>query len=198
MYDNTTLRILGQIYIDENKGIHKREIARKLKLTMPSVDNSLKKIDSIIKKQKSGNQIKFYLDYSKEALTPSISDVEYLRLEKLPAKIRLAVKNFLQELKEKPIIAVIFGSYARGDYTLNSDIDILLVFQKSTDSKEIENTAKKISMNTNTKIAPVYVDYMQFKESFHDNTKEFFRNLKNEKIILIGMEWWRQLKHEEA
>ena len=195
MYDITTLKILGQIYI--NPGIHKREISRKLRLTMPSVDNSIRKIDKIVKKQKSGNQIKFYIDYSKEALTPAISEVEYLRLEKLPSKINIAVKSFLQELKEKPLIALIFGSYARGDYTRDSDIDLLLVFQKSANSNEIENIAKKISMNTNTKISPVYLDYNSFKKSFHDPTKEFFKNIKKERIVLLGMEWWRQLQHEE-
>jgi len=196
MYNSTTLRLLEQIYLSQ--GIHKREIARKLKLTMPSIDNSLKKIDKIIKKQKAGNQIRFYLDYSKEALAPALSEVEYLRIERLPSKIKIAIRKFLQELKEKPIIVLIFGSYARGDYTAISDIDILLIFQKTADSEELENTAKKISMNTNTRINPVYLDYGSFKKSFHDSTKEFFRNIKKEKIIISGMEWWRQLQNEEA
>ena len=196
MYDTTTLKVLRQIYV--NPGIHKREISRKIRLTMPSVDNSLKKISGIVKMQKSGNQIKFYVNYSKESLIPALSEVEYLRLEELPSKVKIAVKSFIQELKEKPLIALIFGSYARGNYTPNSDIDILLVFQKQADSSGIERTAKKISMNTNTKISPVYLDYDSFKMSFHDSTKEFFRNIKKESIIVIGMEWWGQLKHEEA
>ena len=107
-------------------------------------------------------------------------------------------RSFLKELKDKPIIALIFGSYTNGTYTMESDIDILLVFQKIDDSKHIENTAKKIGMKTNTQLNPIYLDYNSFKELFHNPTKEFFKKLKIDKIIIIGIEWWRQLNDEEA
>ena len=196
MYDKTEIRILELIYL--NPGIHKRELSKQLKLGMPSIDYGLKKISRLIKQKKSGNQINYFLDYSKEEFTSSLNIVEYLRFERLPAKVRLAINDFLKELSEKPIIVVIFGSYASGNYTKNSDIDILLVFQKIEDSKKIENTAKKISMKTNTQLNPVYLSYQEFKESFHNSTKEFFKKLKKDKIILTGIEWWRQLVYEEA
>ena len=196
MYDKTEIRILEQIYL--SPGIHKRELSKRLKLGMPSIDYGLKKISKLLKQKKSGNQVNYFLDYSKEELTPSLNAVEHSRFEKLPAKARLAVNDFLKELSEKPIIAVLFGSFANGSYTKSSDIDILLVFQKIEDSKKIENTAKKISMKTNTQINPVYINYQEFKESFHNLTKEFFKKLKKDKIILVGIEWWRQLVYEEA
>ena len=155
-------------------------------------------VNNVIKQKKSGNQINYFLDYSKEELTPSLYIVEYSRFEKLPAKVRLAINDFLKELKDKPVVVVIFGSYANGTYTKNSDIDILLVFQKIENPKEIENTAKKIGMKTNTQLNPIYLDYQVFKESFHNSTKEFFKKLKRDKIILTGIEWWRQLSDEEA
>ncbi|NQU79696.1 nucleotidyltransferase domain-containing protein [Candidatus Woesearchaeota archaeon] len=196
MYDKTEIRILEQIYL--NPGIHKRELSKQLKLGMPSIDYGLKKINKMIKQKKTGNQINYFLDYSKKMLSSALGTVEHSRLERLPAKIRLSVNDFLKELDEKPIIAVIFGSYASGTHTKNSDIDILLVFQKIEGSKKIENTAKKISMKTNTQLNPVYLSYQEFKESFHNSTKEFFKKLKKSKMILIGMEWWRQLTDEEA
>lgn len=196
MYDKTEIRILEQIYL--NPGIHKRELSKQLKLGMPSIDYGLKKISSLTKMQKSGNQIKYFLDYSKEGLTPALLCAEYSRFERLPAKVRFSVRDFLKELADKPIIAIIFGSYANGTYTKNSDIDILLVFQKVEDARQIENAARKISMKTSTQLSPVYLGYNDFRESFHNLTKEFFKKLKKDKIILLGMEWWRQLQDEEA
>ncbi|MBU0457598.1 MAG: nucleotidyltransferase domain-containing protein [Nanoarchaeota archaeon] len=196
MYDKTEIRILEQIYL--NPGIHKRKLSKQLKLGMPSIDYGIKKISKLIRMQKAGNQINYFLDYSKEGLSPALSTVEHGRFEKLPAKVRLSVRDFLNDLEDKPQIVVIFGSYANGTYTKNSDIDILLVFQKIEDSKKIENTAKKISMKTNTQLNPVYLSYQEFKESFHNSTKEFFKKLKKDKIILMGIEWWRQLIDEEA
>ena len=196
MYDKTEIRILERIYV--NPGIHKRELSKQLKLGMPSIDYGLKKISKLIKQKKSGNQINYFLDYSKEELIPLLNAVEHSRLERLPAKVRLSIRDFLKELETKPIIAVIFGSYASGTYTKSSDIDFLQVFQKIEDPKKIENSAKKISMKTNTQLNPIYLSYQEFKESFHNSTKEFFKKLKKDKIILIGIEWWRQLVYEEA
>jgi predicted nucleotidyltransferase len=196
MYDKTEIRILEQIYL--NPGIHKRELSKQLKIGMPSIDYGLKKINKLIKQKKMGNQINYFLDYSKEMLSSALGTVEHSRFERLPAKVRLSVRDFLKDLKEKPQIVVLFGSYASGTYTKNSDIDILLVFQKIEDSKKIENTAKKISMKTNTQLNPVYLGYQEFKESFHNSTKEFFKKIKKDKIILIGIEWWRQLTDEET
>ena len=196
MYDKTEIRILEQIYL--NPGIHKRELSKQLKLGMPSIDYGLKKINKLIKQKKSGNQINYFLDYSREMLSSALGTVEHSRLERLPAKVRLSINDFLKELKDKPVIVLVFGSYANSTYTTNSDVDILLVFQKIEDHKQIENIAKKISMNTNTQLNPVYLSYQEFKESFHNPTKEFFKKLKKDKIILIGIEWWRQLTDEEA
>jgi len=179
MYDKTEIRILEQIYL--NPGIHKRELSKRLRIGMPSIDYGLQKISILVRKQKAGNQINYFLDYAKEGLSPAISIIEYTRLEKLPGKVRLSVRDFLKELKEKPVIALIFGSYANGTRTKNSDIDILLVFQDIEDSKQIESVAKKISMKTNTEVNPVYLTYRDFKESFHDPTKEFFKKLKKDK-----------------
>ncbi|MCX6742488.1 MAG: nucleotidyltransferase domain-containing protein [Candidatus Pacearchaeota archaeon] len=196
MYDNTELKVLEQIYL--KSGIHKRELSKQIKIGMPSVEYALEKIKSLLKKQKSGNQLRYFINYSKGDLTPMLYAVEYSRLNELPLKIKLSVREFLKELKEKPLLVIVFGSYARGDYTDKSDIDILLVFQRVTNEKHIENMAKKVSMRTNTKINPIYLDYDVFKKSFHDSTKEFFRNLKKNKIILTGIEWWRQLEDEET
>lgn len=196
MYDNTLINVLKQIYIQP--GIHKRELSNKLKLGMPSIDYALKKIDTLLKKKKSGNQINFYLDYSKISLIPLLYHVEYSRFEKLPPKVKFTINEFLKELKDKPIITIIFGSYAKENYTKISDIDILLVFQKIDNSKDIENAAKKVSMRHNTNLQPVYLDYNSFRESFFNSTKEFFKNLKKDKIIVSGIEWWVFLKNEEA
>lgn len=196
MYDKTEIRILRRIYL--NPGIHKRELSKQLKIGMPSVDYALKKIDKLIKKKKSGNQINYFLSYSSEAIVPALYAVEYSRFEELPSKVKLTIRSFLKELSDKPIIAAIFGSYAKNDYTKDSDIDIFLVFQEIKNSKNIETTAKKISMRTNAEINPVYLDYNSFRESFHNSTKEFFKNLKKTKILVMGIEWWRQLKDEET
>jgi len=196
MYDKTETRIIEQVYLKPS--IHKRELAKQLHLGMPSVEYALRKIDQLLKKHREGNRIKYHLDYSNEGLVPMLYAVEFTRFERLTPKIKLAIRDFMTELKEKPLISIIFGSYARGDYLSSSDIDIFLVYSKLKKGKEIENVAKKVSMRTNTRINPIYLDYDSFRESFHNPRKSFFKNLKKDKIILVGIEYWRELKNEEA
>jgi predicted nucleotidyltransferase len=161
------------------------------------VTNSINKIKKIIKEEKSGNQIKYYLDFSKDLLTPMLYLVEYNRFMELPSNIKISIKDFLKELDEKPVLAFIFGSYARGDYTKDSDIDIFLVYQK-TKGIDVENKANQISMRTNTKINPIYLNYDNFKESFYNQSKDFFKNIRKNKLLLIGIEYWRLLENANS
>ena len=196
MCTNTEIRILEQVYL--RPGVHKRELSKILKISMSSLENAIKKINQLLKTKKSGNQINFFINYSKKDIVPALYEIEYRRLDKLPWKVKNAIYEFLGDLQKKPLIAIIFGSYASGDYNKDSDIDILLIYSKVDNEDEIENSAKKIGMGTNTEINSVYLDYNSFKESFHNNRKEFFKNLKENKIIICGVEWWRELKNEEA
>ena len=143
MYNKPEIRILKEIYL--NEGIHKRELARKVSLSMPSVENALKKIKKIVIEKKLKNQIEYMLDYSKKEVIPFLYLIEYQRINEIPGKVRIAIFDFLKELDDKPIISILFGSYVKGNYNSNSDIDLLVVFQKS-EGREVEKIAKKINM----------------------------------------------------
>ncbi|MEK6941179.1 MAG: nucleotidyltransferase domain-containing protein [Nanoarchaeota archaeon] len=184
----TKLRIIDAL--DKNKkGIHLRELARIVKT---SYNNTVRNINllekqSIIKKEKDANLVKIKL--KNHSLTIAyIKQTHTEKLLSLPKKISNAINDFLKELEEKPLIALIFGSYAKGNYTKESDIDILLVFQNVTKQINIENTAKRISMRTNTKINPVYVNYREFEKNFLNKEHEFSNEIRNDVIIILGIE----------
>jgi len=196
IYDNTVLQLVKQITIEP--GIHKRELSKKLNLSMPSITNGLNKLKPIIKEIKKGNQLNYYLDYSKKELTPLLTSSEFYRLKELPSNIQIAINELFKKLSQKPILAIIFGSYANKTYTKKSDLDLLLVFNKIINNKKLEQTAEIISMNTGVQINLVYLKYNEFRKSFGNLRKTFFKNLKQSNIILTGVEWWRLLKDEEA
>jgi len=183
----TKIRIINTL--DKNKkGVHIRELAR---LVKTSYNNTVRNIqileqENAIKKEKDANLIKIKLKnypltmaYLKQAHTENFLA--------LPQKISNAITEFLNELKEKPLIALIFGSYAKGNFTKESDIDLLLVFQEIK-QKDIENTAKMISTRTNTKISPVYVNYGEFEKNFLNKEHEFSNEIRNNIIIITGIE----------
>ena len=184
--------------LDENRqGLHMREISRQIKTGLPNIKRYLDIFEKrgIIKKEKKANLINITLNYKQEIF----SDLKQIHLNlflELPKKIQLAFNDFLRELKEKPLISLIFGSYAKGNYIKTSDLDIFLVFQELRNEKQIEETAKRIGMRTNVKINPIYIKYSEFKKNFLDKNHNFSNEIRNNVIIINGIEYYYELIRE--
>jgi hypothetical protein len=52
----------------------------------------------------------------------------------------------------------------------------------------MENIAKKVSMRTNTKINPVYVEYRNFERNFLNKEHDFSKEIRQDALILLGTE----------
>lgn len=195
----TKLKIIVELE-KRYEGVHLREISRLVKTGLPNAKRFIDILEKekVIRKKKEANLLKIYLKESQKTIA-YLKQTNNEKFDLLPVKVQNAIIEFLDELEVKPLLAVIFGSYAKGNYTKDSDIDILLVFQKVESGKEIENTARRISMRTNTKISPVYVDYNNFEKNFLNKEHDFSREIRQDAIIIIGVEYyykllWRFLK----
>lgn len=184
----TKIKIIGELE-KEHGGIHLRAIARAVNSGLPNVKIFLEILEKerVVIKEKEANLVKFRLRNGQKTLV-YMKELNTEKLLQLPVKIQDSVNEFLGELEEKPLMALIFGSYAKNNYNKNSGVDILLVFQKLINEKDIENVAKKISMRTNTKINPVYVEYGGFEKNFLDKNHDFSREIRQEVIIVLGIE----------
>ena len=190
---NTKLKIIFELE-RKKEGIHLRELSRLVKTGLPNVKRfvDILEKEKVIRKKKEANLLKIYLKESPR----TIAYLKQLHTEKflnLPINIKNAIDGFISELEIKPLLVLIFGSYAKGNYTKESDIDLLLVFQHVEDSEKIENTAKRISMRTNTKISPVYVYYINFEKNFLTKDHDFSREIRQDVILLLGMEIYYSL-----
>src|SRR3989344_2053300 len=119
----TKLRIIKEIERRHN-GIHLRELSRILNSGLPNVKRFLEILEKekVVKKEKEANLVKFKLRESQK----TFGYLKQLNIEKflgLPPKVQNAVTEFLDELEDRTLIALIFGSYAKGNYTKDSDID---------------------------------------------------------------------------
>ncbi len=181
--------------LDNNKkGVHIRELARLVKTSYNNTVRNIKILEkeNAIKKEKDANMIKIKLKDS--PITVSyLKQVHTENFLKLPKKIIRAITEFLNELQEKPLIALIFGSFAKGNFDAGSDIDLLLVFQKIISQEDIENTAKRVGMRTNTKLSPVYVNYESFQKNFLNKEHAFSNEIRQNIIIIAGIEHYYRL-----
>ncbi len=200
MKEPTTIKIMNLIW--HNPGIHLRELSRKLDLGIPSIKYALDvlKKDKIIIPKLEGRNLKFYIDYNSQFATSYISQLNVHNIQGLPNNIRLMVYDLLKFFKIKPLITIVFGSYAIGDYNKDSDLDLLLIYanEDKIHAEEVEQKSKIISQRYGIDISPVYLSWMEFKEKFHDDRDKFIKQVKSNKIIFFGIEWWVMLENESS
>ena len=184
--------------LEENKqGLHIRELSRLASTGLPNIKRYLDILEKekTVTKEKKGNLINITLRYAPKTIT-YLKQIHYEIFSELPSKIQIAITDFLKELIQKPLIVLVFGSYAKANFNKDSDIDILLVYQELKNEKAIENIAKAISDKTNTKLSPIYLDYESFKKNFLDKNHNFSNELRNGVIVLNGIEYYYELIEE--
>ena len=157
-------KILECFYRNRKKELYFSEILRETKLTQNTTLKHLKSLQEnslIISTKKIGNT--FYKINPKNPIIYAIfSYFDYKRLNELPPERKRAINEFLDKIQVKPLITIIFGSTAKGTFGKESDIDILLVYNK----KELENSKlkKDIEATTGVKIQTFIIDLDYFRD----------------------------------
>lgn len=196
MLSNGEKDIYLALYLNKT-GMHIREICRSAKLTLPGVSKHINRgqEDKIITCEKRGRLKICRLNFRSQKLVPIIQNTELMRFQKLPHSIQDSFNSFIADLKEKPLIALIFGSLAKGGYTKKSDLDVLLVFQR-VDNRLVENIevlANKIKGRTMVNIQPITVDYNEFEKKILDKEDEFIKDIRKNALVLYGLDMYLKL-----
>ena len=110
----------------------------------------------------------------------------------MPKRVEEIVYRFAQMMKlvfgtylDKVIV---YGSYARGDYRKNSDVDVMiLVDLPENEIKKIENAvydmAFDIEMDTGVDISPVIKNRQQFE--YWADTLPYYQNVREEGVTVF-------------
>lgn len=84
---------------------------------------------------------------------------------------------------------ILYGSYARGDYRSNSDVDVMILVNMTDDEiKMIENDiydlAFDIEMETGVDISPIIKNEQHYL--YWVDTLPFYRNVRDEGVLIDG------------
>lgn len=84
---------------------------------------------------------------------------------------------------------IVYGSYARGNYQDNSDVDIMvLVNLPEPEIKKLENNvydiAYEIEMDTGIDISPIIKNETQYE--YWVDVLPFYKNVQEEGVVIIG------------
>ncbi len=192
----TRTKLIDLIY--HSPGIHVRELSRALKAGMPTVAHHIKSLEKekLIFRKKEGRNVKLYLNYRSDSIIPNLYAVEYARLNELSGKVGNSIFEFIRQLANKPLLTILFGSYAKGMHTERSDIDVFLVFN-NVDREDVESKIKLVKYKYGVEISPVYVTFSEFRQKFFNETDKFMQEIKQNRIIIQGIEWWVLLENEK-
>ena len=149
--------ILNVFYKNKNKPTHLRELSRNIKLTEGSLSRHLNYLlkEKILTYEIEGNLKKFKIKKTKQIFT--ILDIQ--KFEKLPFIRKSSVNFYTNHIKNKPVLIILFGSTAKETHKENSDIDLLTIFNKKTNTKE---AIKYAESQTGIKINEFQMTYDEF------------------------------------
>jgi len=203
MRQRTLLKIIGLMRKSLDKGLTILEISKRLKIGYRPAYMHIANMEKegIIKIEKIGSAKQCSLNFSSPKTRHLL---ETLDLEKKEALYKenpklKAIDGLISNLTEKYISEihsiVLFGSYAKGIATKQSDIDLLFIITDLKDKnlrEAIERGSASYQYSHNIKISPLITDIAELQKMLKAKELNVGKEIKEYGISLYGHEiFWR-------
>ncbi|MEK6917579.1 MAG: nucleotidyltransferase domain-containing protein [Nanoarchaeota archaeon] len=185
MLKETELKILSSFF-PEGKEITLKKVMERTSLSYEPVYRNIRELEreKIISSMKFGKTLVYSLNFEKEEAKIAFFFYAKDRLKELSNKYK-TIFNALSKIdKENMDFLAIFGSYAKGNPTKESDVDIICV---SLNKKDDEQELRSLSSLTNLEFNPVVLPKSEFKKIKKENDV-FWNDLVKFGIIFKGYE----------
>ena len=181
--NQTTLKILGLYLDDYKKSLHLREISREAQIDVKAIQLQLQKLEKI-------NVLSSIIRGRNKDYSLNLNNVTtkyYLIMAEIFASIIHLKKNFMikkivEEIENKihdPLI--LFGSFAKGTYTKESDVDIFMIGDKKINTGLIIEATSMVGR----KISVKSTSREQFLEGLRNNDP-LIKEIVSNHIVLKG------------
>ncbi len=203
MRQKTLLKIIGLMRKDLCKGLTILEISKQLKIGYRPAYNHISEMENegIMQIEKIGSAKQCKLNFSSPKTRHLLESFDMLKKEELykeNPKLRI-IDNLISKLTEKFISeihsVVLFGSYAKGTASKQSDIDLLFIVSNLKDKslrEIIERECASYQYSHNIKISPLITDIEEFRKMLKSKELNVGKEVKESGISLYGHElFWR-------
>ncbi len=112
----------------------------------------------------------------------------------MPNRISTVLYQFASQLRQllgdDLIKVILYGSYARGDFCPNLDVDLMILVKRKPEEvhlieNQIYDMAFDIELETGIDISPLIKSADQF--NYWVDVLPFYRNVQNEGVIINGL-----------
>ena len=111
----------------------------------------------------------------------------------MPDRIHNIIYQFSQQLKDimgsKLTKVIVYGSYARGDYQNNSDIDIVAIVQGEREGlqqelKKVWDISSDLELEYGIIISPTVIPFAEYEKYKKD--LPYYKNIQNEGVEVVA------------
>ena len=204
MRQKTLLKIIGLMRSKLDEGLTILDISKKLKIGYRPAYNHITEMEKeeIIKVEKVGNAKKCSLNLENAKTRHLLEEIDLERKEELyqkNPKLKQIVEGLISKLTEMFISEIqsiiLFGSYAKGTATKQSDIDLLFIISDIKDKnlrESIERESASYQYSYNLKVSPLITNIEEFKRTLKDKKLNVGKETREYGVSLYGHEiFWR-------
>ncbi len=204
MRQKTLLRIIGLMRKKLGKGLTILEISKQLKIGYRPAYNHITEMEkeAIIEIEKIGSSKQCKLNLANAQARHLLESFDLIRKQEIytqDPKLKKIIESLISKLTEKFISeihsVVLFGSYAKGTATRQSDIDLMFIVNdlKNKSLREfIERECASYDYSYNIKVSPLITDIEALKNMLRTKELNVGKEVKEYGISLYGHEmFWR-------
>ncbi|NWF88541.1 MAG: nucleotidyltransferase domain-containing protein [Ignavibacteriaceae bacterium] len=177
------LRVLDKV----NIGLSGREIAKQSNMSAPSSLEALSSLENlnIVTRQRGGREHFFSLNREHYIVKKIITQI--LNLEKKYAET--IYSDIKKVLGKQSSSLIVFGSTARIEEKVESDLDLCIIFKSAGEKSKIENTISEINLSLfkryGVSLSPFFISESEFKKRAR-NKKPPVPDIMREGIVIYG------------
>jgi len=190
--------------INLDKGLTILNISKKLKIGYRPAYNHISEMEreGIIRISKVGNSKQCSLNLENAKTKHLLQELDILRKEELfnkNSKLKIIVEPLISKLSEEypsEILSIIlFGSYAKGIATKQSDIDLMFIISDLKDKnlrEAIERESGSYQYSHNIKMSPLIANVDELRKMLKTKELNVGKEIRGHGISLYGHElFWR-------
>lgn len=204
MRQKTLLKIIGLMRKGLDRGLTILEVSKQLEIGYRPAYNHMTEMEKegIVKIEKIGSANQCKLNLASPQARHLLESVDLAKKEELykkNQKIKTIIESLVSKLTETFISeihsVVLFGSYAKGTATRQSDVDLLFIVSELKNKKlreYIEGECASYEHSYNIKVSPLITDIDELKKMLMAKELNVGKEVRECGISLYGHEmFWR-------
>ena len=204
MRQKTLLKIIGLMRKGLDKGLTILEISKRLKIGYRPAYNHIAEMEKegITKVERIGSSKQCKLNLINPKTRHLLESLDLIRKEEIykeNTKLKVIIESLILKITENFISdvhsIVLFGSYAKGTATKQSDIDLMFVIndlRNKSIRESIERESASYQYSHNIKVSPLITDIEELRKMLKAKELNVGKEAKEYGISLYGHEmFWR-------